>query len=52
MREVALFQTTQLTVRSPEGPLMLHLDGELRMPGIDQCTVTVVPGAINVLVAR
>jgi YegS/Rv2252/BmrU family lipid kinase len=52
MREVALFQTTQLAVRTPEGPLLLHLDGELRLPGVDACTVTVAPGCLNVMVAR
>jgi len=52
MREVALFQSRELTVRSPDGPLMLHLDGELRTPGVDACTVTVAPGCLNVMVAR
>lgn len=52
MREVALFQTQKLTVSSPDGPLMLHLDGELRTPGVDTCTVTVAPGCLNVMVAQ
>ena len=52
MREVAIFQTTELTVHSSDGPLLLHLDGELRTPGVDHCTVTVAPGCLNVMVAR
>src|SRR5881398_2449056 len=33
MREVALFQTRQVTIRSLDGPLLLHMDGELREIG-------------------
>ena len=50
MREVALFQTRSVLVRSDQ-PLLLHLDGELREPGVRECTVTVAPGRLNVLVA-
>jgi YegS/Rv2252/BmrU family lipid kinase len=52
MKEVALVRTRALTIRSPDGPLLLHLDGELREPGVRECTVTVEPGCLNVLVAR
>ncbi len=52
MREVALFQTTHVTIRSLEGPLLVHLDGELREPGTNSCTITVEPGRLNVLVAE
>src|SRR5207253_2577172 len=52
MREVALFQTRSLTLRSLEGPLVLHLDGELREPDARHCTVRVEPGKLNVLVAQ
>ena len=52
MREVALFQTRSITLRSLEGPLVLHLDGELREPATSQCTVRVEPGRLNVLVAQ
>ncbi|HEX9282731.1 MAG TPA: diacylglycerol kinase family protein [Gemmatimonadales bacterium] len=52
MREVTLFQTREVTIRSLEAPLLLHLDGELREPGTDECTVRVEPGRLNVLVAR
>jgi len=51
MREFALFRTTRVTVRSLDGPLILHLDGELRAPGVDECVVEVVPGCLPVLVA-
>ena len=52
MREVSLFQTRRITLRSLEGPLVLHLDGELREPAARECTVRVEPGRLNVLVAR
>ena len=52
MREVALIKTAKLVVRSPEQPLMLHVDGELREPGVNECTVELERGRLNVLVAR
>ncbi len=52
MREVAIVQTTKLVVRSPDQPLMLHVDGELRELGVNECTVELERGRLNVLVAR
>jgi len=52
MREVTLFRTREVTIRSLEGPLLVHLDGELRQPGTDECAVRVEPGRLKVLVAR
>jgi len=52
MKEVALVRTRSLTIRSPEAPLLLHLDGELREPGVVECSVTVEPGCLKVLVAK
>jgi YegS/Rv2252/BmrU family lipid kinase len=52
MREVALLRTEELVIRSPEEPLLLHLDGELRGPGVNECTVKVDRGKLNVLVAQ
>ena len=52
MREVALYQTRAVTIRSFEEPLLLHLDGELREPGTNECTVTIEAKKLNVLVAR
>ena len=52
MREVAIIKTATLTVRSPEQPLIVHVDGELREPGARECTVTLGRGKLNVLVAR
>lgn len=49
---VALFRSASLSIRAPEAPLLLHLDGELREPGVHECTVTVEPKCLNVLVAR
>ncbi|HJQ67134.1 MAG TPA: hypothetical protein VJ816_12185, partial [Gemmatimonadales bacterium] len=52
MREVAVIRTAQLKIRSPEAPLMLHVDGELREPGVHECMVTVERGCLSVLVAQ
>ncbi len=52
MREVALIKTAKLVIRSPEAPLVLHLDGELREPGVHECSVELKRGKLNVLVAR
>lgn len=52
MREVAIIKTAKLVVRSPEQPLVVHLDGELREPGTNECTVELEPRRLNVLVAR
>ena len=52
MREVALFRTRRLTIRSLEEPLLLHLDGELREAGTNEVTVEVEPRKLKVLVAR
>jgi len=52
MREVALFKTATLVIRSPEKPLVVHVDGELREPGVNECTVELERGRLNVLVAR
>ena len=51
MREVVMFQTRELTIRSPDQPLFLHLDGELRAPGVSHCTVRVAARRLHVLVA-
>jgi YegS/Rv2252/BmrU family lipid kinase len=50
MREVRLVRAREITIRCDE-PLVMHLDGELRAPGIRECTVTVEPGRLPVLVA-
>jgi YegS/Rv2252/BmrU family lipid kinase len=52
MKEVTIFQTARLTMRTPEVPLLLHLDGELREPGGHECVVTLEKQRLNVLVAR
>jgi YegS/Rv2252/BmrU family lipid kinase len=52
MREVALIKTAKLVIRAPEEPLMLHTDGELREPGVHECTVELERGRLNVLVSR
>jgi len=52
MREVAVIKTAKLVVRSPEQPLVVHVDGELRELGVNECTVELERGRLNVLVAR
>jgi YegS/Rv2252/BmrU family lipid kinase len=52
MREFALFRSARVTIRCADGPLLLHLDGELREPGVRECTVEVLPGRLTVLMAR
>lgn len=52
LREVTVFQTAELVIRSPEGPLLVHFDGELRTPGVRECTVTLEAKRLNVLVAE
>lgn len=52
MREVTMLQSHTVTIRSLDGPLLVHLDGELREPGVSHCTVRVEPGRLRVLVAR
>ena len=52
MREVAMIKTAKLVVRSPEQPLVVHADGELREPGVNECTIELERGRLNVLVAR
>jgi YegS/Rv2252/BmrU family lipid kinase len=52
MKEVTMFRTREVTLRATEAPLLLHLDGELRAPGVHQCTVSIAAGRLNVLVAQ
>jgi diacylglycerol kinase (ATP) len=52
LREVALFQTRAVTIRSLDGPLVLHLDGELREPEAPACSIRIEPGRLKVMVAR
>ena len=52
MREVAIIKTARIVVRTPEQPLLIHVDGELREPGVSECTVELERGRLNVLVAR
>jgi YegS/Rv2252/BmrU family lipid kinase len=52
MREVTIFRTRELRVRTPDVPLVLHMDGELREPGGHECVVTLEPQRLTVMVAR
>jgi len=50
-RRAAVFQTREVTVRSLDAPLLMHLDGELRGGDARECTVRIVKSCLNVLVA-
>jgi len=52
MKEVVMMRTRKLVMRAPDEPLLMHLDGELRESGVHECTVTVKPRCLTVLVAR
>ena len=52
MKEVAVWRTRELTIRSPRVPLLAHLDGELRDPKVHECTVRVEPARLPVMVAQ
>lgn len=52
MREVTLFQAREVTIRSTEGPLLWHSDGELRQSAARECTVRLERAKLRVLVAR
>ena len=51
MREFASFATRRVTLRSPDAPIVLHLDGELRDLGTKECVIEVLPGRLTVLAA-
>lgn len=48
-REVRLAQVTSVIVRSPEEPLRLHLDGEIRSTGATEVEFQVRPATLPVL---
>lgn len=51
LKEVALFKTRWVRIRSVDGPLHLHLDGEFRAPDEQEITVSIEPGRLRVLIA-
>ena len=50
MREVRLCRAGAVVIKGEE-PLVMHLDGELRTPGMRECTISVQPARLPVLVA-
>ncbi len=50
--EVSLFRTPTLTIRSPDAPLLLHLDGELREPPSREIEVTLGARRLRVLAGQ
>lgn len=51
LKEVRMARGGRVRIASEDGPLTAHLDGELRTPGSDVLDVSVLPGALPVLVA-
>jgi len=51
LKEVRMARARHVRVTSEDGPLAAHLDGELRSPGSDVLDVSLVAGALPVLVA-
>jgi YegS/Rv2252/BmrU family lipid kinase len=51
MPEVTIFRARRMVIRSPDTPLCLHLDGELREPGGSECVVEIAAQRLTVLVA-
>ena len=51
LKEVRMARGSRVRIASDDGPLTAHLDGELRSPGSDVLDVSLVPGALPVLVA-
>jgi diacylglycerol kinase (ATP) len=49
--EVRMARGRRVRITSEEGPLLAHLDGELRAPGQEVLEVSIRPGALPVLVA-
>jgi hypothetical protein len=41
----------RLTIRSMDGPLVAHMDGEIRAPGTPELEITLVPAALAVMCA-
>lgn len=52
LNEVTMFRTESVTIRSTGAPLVLHLDGELREPGLTEVKVTIEPKRLRVLIGR
>jgi len=50
MREVRLVRAREIRIQGDQ-PLVMHLDGELRMPGATEVTITIEPARLPVLVA-
>jgi diacylglycerol kinase (ATP) len=51
LKEVRMARGRRVRVKSDDGPLTAHLDGELRAPGHDSLEALVHPAALPVLVA-
>jgi len=50
LKEVAMFRTASLRIRSTDRPLLLHLDGEVRAPDAREIEVSLEAGRLRVLV--
>jgi YegS/Rv2252/BmrU family lipid kinase len=51
LKEVRMAKARRLTIRAMDGPLMAHMDGEIRAPGTPELEITLVPAALAVMCA-
>lgn len=51
LKEVRMARGNRVRITSNDGPLTAHLDGELRAPGSEVLDVSLLPGALPILVA-
>lgn len=49
MREVTMYRTNTLTLRSAGGPILAHFDGEIRRPGAGEIVIALEPARLPVL---
>jgi diacylglycerol kinase (ATP) len=52
LKEVRMAKARRLTIRATDGPLVAHMDGEIRAPGRQELEITLVPAALPVLCAH
>ena len=51
LKEVRMARANRVRITAEDGPLTAHLDGELRSPGHHVLEVSLLPGALPVMVA-
>jgi diacylglycerol kinase family enzyme len=51
LKEVRMAKARRLAIRASDGPLVAHMDGEIRNPGTRDLDITLVPAALPVMCA-